>query len=170
MVIKKIIRRICWIIIGIVKYMPFPTAMKVRNFCYKVALKKMGRYTNIADGVTIADPTRVSIGSNVSIHEYTFIGAVGEVTIGDYVMFATGCAIISDSHIFTQRDIPMRKQGTVARPVVIEDDVWLGCKVTVLGGVRIGQGAVIGAGSVVTRDIPAYAVAMGVPCRIKRFR
>jgi acetyltransferase-like isoleucine patch superfamily enzyme len=52
----------------------------------------------------------------------------------------------------------------------LEDDVWLGLGVAVLEGVRIGRGAVIGAGAVVTRDIPAYAIAIGVPARVVRFR
>lgn len=168
--LRKIIRRVCLLIIRTVKYMPFPTAMKVRNLCYRVALKKMGGHSNIADGVTIADPTRVSIGDYVSIHEYTFIGAFGEVTIGDYVMIATGCSIISDSHKFDRKDIPMRRQGITANPVIIGNNVWLGCNSVILGGVKIGDGAVIGAGAVVTRDIPENAVAVGVPCRVKRYR
>jgi len=170
MLIQKIKRRIFLFTIALLKYTPFMAAMRIRNLCYKFVLKKMGEHTNIADGVTITCPMKVSVGSRVSIHEYTFIGSAGEVTIGDGVMIGTDCSIISDAHNFSERSVPMRKQGHTAKPVIIGNDVWLGCKVTVLGGVKINDGAIIGAGSVVTKDIPPYAIAMGVPCRVKRFR
>lgn len=170
MFLKKAARHICLFIISAVKYMPFTTALRIRCLCYKVALKKMGSRTKISDAVTIGDPSRVSIGDFVSIHEYTYIGTMGEITIGDYVRIGAGCSIISDTHNFEQRDILIKKQGASAQPVVISSNVWLGCQVTVLGGVTIGEGAIIGAGSVVTKDVPPYAIAMGVPCKVSRFR
>jgi len=166
---KKIMRRLALTVIGFVKYLPFTWALILRNFCYRIVLKKMGAKTNIADGVTILDPSKLSVGSNVSIHEYTIIGA-GDITIGNYVMIAPNCSIISATHTFFRKDIPIKKQEVSMKKVVIGNDVWLGCGAIVLDGVKIGDGAVIGAGAVVTEDIPPYSIAMGIPCRVTRSR
>jgi acetyltransferase-like isoleucine patch superfamily enzyme len=73
-------------------------------------------------------------------------------------------------HVIDQSEIPMRTQGFVGAPVVVEDDVWIGRGVAILKGVRIGRGAVIGANAVVNRDIPPYSIAVGVPARVVKTR
>jgi acetyltransferase-like isoleucine patch superfamily enzyme len=167
---KKMASKIFSIILGLIKYMPFVSAMRLRGFCYRFVLKKAGRHINICDGVTMVNPAGISIGNNVSIHEYTGIGGIGEVVIGDYVAIASHCRIVSDKHNFSDKNLLIKKQGATAQRVVIGNNVWIGSHVTVLGDVTIGEGAVIGAGSVVTKDIPPNAVAFGVPCRVVRFR
>jgi len=157
-------------ILGTIKYLPFYSAMKIRNICYRAVLKKMGGGTNICDAVTIANPSRVSIGKRCSIHEYSYFAGEGEIVIGDYVSIANNCTIISESHNFSDKNIPIKMQGLSPQPVAIGNDVWIGSKVTILGNVKIGDSAVIGAGSVVTKDIPEYAVAVGVPCEVIRYR
>ena len=109
---------------------------------------------------------RIVIGDNVGINPYCVIYGHGGVTIGNDVMIATGCVIIPANHNIGDPNVPMHSQGLTAKGIVIEDDVWLAARVTVLDGVRIGRGAVIGAGAVVTRDIPAHAIAVGVPARV----
>lgn len=168
--LNKIKRALALSILGAVKYLPFNVIMKVRNGCYRAVLKKMGKNTNICDAVTIVNPSRVSIGERCSIHEYSYIAGEGEIAIGNYVAIANNCTIISESHNFADRNVPIKMQGLSAQPVIIGDDVWLGSKVTILGNVKIGKGAVIGAGSVVTRDIPEYAIAFGAPCKVIRYR
>jgi acetyltransferase-like isoleucine patch superfamily enzyme len=74
------------------------------------------------------------------------------------------------NHNFDSSEIPIRLQDGQNESVVIEEDVWIGVRVTICPGVRIGRGSVIGAGSVVTRDIPEYSVAAGVPARVIRSR
>lgn len=155
---------------GMVKYHPGALSQRIRNLCYRILLKKTGLNCNIADAVTIINPERLSLGTRVSIHEYTYIQANGDITIGDHVAIANNCTLIASTHNFQRNDIPIKLQGSTSLPIVIDDDVWIGSKVTVLGGVHIGKGAVIGAGAVVTRDIPAFAVAFGVPCRVRRIR
>ena len=88
------------------------------------------------------------------------------LAIGDNCLLAGGVMICGVNHGYATRDIPMRDQPTKAEAIVIEDDVWLGMGAIVLPGVRIGRGAVIGAGSVVTKDIPAYAIGYGIPCQV----
>ena len=75
------------------------------------------------------------------------------------------------NHAFDRTDIPMNQQGfTPEKPIVIEDDVWIGARVIILPGVHIGTGAVVGAGAVVTKDVPDYAVVGGNPARILKMR
>lgn len=97
------------------------------------------------------------------------------VTIGDYVSFGPNVTIVTPIHplIASERRQMIHANGEskalcYAKPVSVENDVWLGANVTVCGGVTIGEGSVIGAGSVVTRDIPAHSLAAGVPCKVIR--
>lgn len=108
----------------------------------------------------------ITIGSRVGINPYCVIYGHGGVTIGNDVMIATGCTIIPANHNIADLSVPMHSQGLSLKGIVIEDDVWLAARVTVLDGVRVGRGAVIGAGAVVTTDIPPLAVAVGVPARV----
>lgn len=90
--------------------------------------------------------------------------------IGHHCMIGGGTLISGVEHGYSRRDIPMRYQITDNKPVRIEDDVWIGMGVKLLPGITIGKGAIIGAGSVVTRSIPSYSIAMGSPCRVVRER
>jgi acetyltransferase-like isoleucine patch superfamily enzyme len=113
----------------------------------------------------------ISIGSDTWIHPRGQINAyMGSIHIGSGVDIAPNCAFYSydhgsapDRHI---REQPLETKGDI----VIEDHAWLGVGVTVLSGVRIGKGAVIGAGSVVTKDIPDNAIAVGNPARVVKMR
>ncbi len=107
----------------------------------------------------------VSFGPGCQIYEPR-----GGLTIGNHCMVGGGTLISGVNHGYAQFDIPMRNQPANALPVVIEDDVWIGMGVKVLPGVRIGTGSIIGAGAVVAGDIPPYAIAMGVPCKVIKQR
>lgn len=168
--LNKIKKAMILFLLGAIKYLPFHTIMRIRNICYRVVLKKMGNGTNICDAVTITNPSNVSIGERCSVHEYSYFGGEGEIVIGNYVAIANNCTIISESHNFSDKKIPIKMQGLSPQPVTIGDDVWIGSKATILGNVKIGNGAIIGAGSVVTKDIPEYAIAVGVPCEVIRYR
>jgi acetyltransferase-like isoleucine patch superfamily enzyme len=82
------------------------------------------------------------------------------------VLLANDVQLVCGNHTFARRDIPIRSQPTVERPIVIGDDVWLGASAIVLGGVTVGNGSVVAAGAVVTRDLPPYSIARGVPAEI----
>lgn len=90
----------------------------------------------------------------------------GGIRIGCDVLLANDVQLICGNHTFVRRDVPIRAQPTVEQPIVIEDDVWLGASAIVLGGVTVGRGSVVGAGAVVTHDLPPYSIARGVPARI----
>ena len=94
------------------------------------------------------------------------------MTIGDNCLFAAhGYLVAGGNHDMSRTDIPIIQQPSVSRGgITIEPNVWLGARVTVLDGVTIGRDSVVGAGAVVTHDIPPFAVAAGVPARVIRDR
>jgi acetyltransferase-like isoleucine patch superfamily enzyme len=112
----------------------------------------------------------ITIGSNCSINSFCHFSGNGGIRIGDNVLIATQCVLISANHSFDDITKPISSQGETRAPIIIENDCWLGAGVKVLMGVRIGKGSVIGAGSVVTHDVPPYSVVVGVPGRIIKCR
>jgi maltose O-acetyltransferase len=111
----------------------------------------------------------VFIGRNVTIS--TSESGKSPVYIGRDVMIAQRCMIIGGNHEIERTDIPMNLQGEGKQgAIVVGDDVWIGAGTIVLGPVTIGRGCVIGAGSVVTKDLPDYSVAVGNPARVIRNR
>lgn len=106
--------------------------------------------------ISIGDGTFINYGVSISAHELVSIGE--RCQIGQYT-------IIQDNDY---HDLVDKGELPLSRPVVVEDRVWLGARVIVLRGVRIGHDAVVGAGSVVTRDVPPWTVVAGVPARVVR--
>lgn len=132
--------------------------------------------------------TRVVIGDNCQIYDYVVIQSVGGngditigkfcyinpfcvlysgngITIGDSVLIAAGVKIMPTNHSFSSRDIDIRCQGFAGSKggVTVGDDVWIGANAVLLDGITIGRGAIIGAGSVVTKSVGAFEVWGGVP-------
>ena len=115
----------------------------------------------------------IEIGNNTRIAAYSHISAIGAtVKLGRNVLVASYCCIIGDSSPnVSLADVPMICQSTTnSKGIVIGEDIWLGAGVSVLDGVNIRTGSVIGAGSVVTKDIPEYSIAVGVPARVIKSR
>jgi acetyltransferase-like isoleucine patch superfamily enzyme len=110
----------------------------------------------------------IKIGRNSLIGEYTVIRGQGGVTIGDRVYTSPFTQIIAVNHVFSDPEKPFTEQGITAEGIVIEDDVWLGASAVITDGVRIGRGAVVAAGAVVTQDVAAHTVVGGVPARVLR--
>lgn len=128
---------------------------------------KIGRHCSIHDYAKILTyGGNIEIGDNVSIHPYCLFHGNGGLKIGNDVRIAPHVVMLASNHIFKDKDTPIRLQGVEAKGIVIEDDVWLGVNCIVLDGVTIGRGSVIGAGSVVTKSLPEYSVAVGMPARI----
>ncbi len=108
----------------------------------------------------------IRIGQDSLIGEYSVIRGQGGVTIGDRVYTSPMTQIIAVNHIFDNPNRPFIEQGITAQGITIEDDVWLGSACVVTDGVHIGKGAVVAAGAVVTKDVPAHSVVAGVPARV----
>jgi maltose O-acetyltransferase len=112
---------------------------------------------------TVLNREGLRLGVNSGWGVGCFINAGGGVSIGNNVLIGPHCVIHSLNHVYLDPKKPIREQGHVARSVVIGDDVWLGAACVVLPGVTVGRGAVVGAGSVVVRDVAAYSLVVGNP-------
>lgn len=107
----------------------------------------------------------IKIGKDSLIGEYTVIRGQGRVTLGDWVYTSPLTQILAVNHVFDDPQRSFLDQGITAEGIAIEDDVWLGASSIVTDGVHIGKGAVVAAGAVVTRDVPAHTVVGGIPAR-----
>jgi acetyltransferase-like isoleucine patch superfamily enzyme len=127
-----------------------------------------GSGTRIAPNVSIRNAARIRIGRECHIGERCYLWAgdsTGRIVIGDFVSLAPEVFITaSDYQMIAGR--PFRQQPRRERAVMIGSDVWLGARVIVTAGVAIGDGCIVGAGAVVTRDLPAGAIAVGVPAKV----
>jgi len=117
-----------------------------------------------------------SIGGNIRIGKRSGLGdfsnlyGQGGVDIGEDVMIASGCRIVPSNHGIDDQTLPISLQPSSSKGIKIGNGTWVGTNVVILDGVSIGIGAVIGAGSVVTRNVPDYAIVAGIPAKILRFR
>lgn len=109
----------------------------------------------------------IKIGKNVAMNKNILINARGggEIKIGDNCLLASNVVIRSNNHKFDSVDIPIKDQGVSSGKIVISDDVWIGSNAVILPNVTIGKGVIIGAGSVVTKDIKDYEVVGGIPAK-----
>jgi acetyltransferase-like isoleucine patch superfamily enzyme len=113
----------------------------------------------------------IRIGDNCLINPGCYLQCSGTVTIDDDCLFGPYVSVMDTDHCYESRALPIRLQGnTPPEPIIIAKGAWLGTKVTVTKGVTIGEGVVVGANAVVTKNLPEYAIAVGVPARILRFR
>ena len=139
----------------------------LRGFCGKLMLKSCGKQVNIEQGAIFSAKTSLGDYSGIGINARIN----GTCTIGKYVMMGTDVVVITRNHAFDRTDVPMMEQGFEAeRPVVIGDDVWIGDRVVILPGVHVGEGSILAAGAVVTKDVPPYAIVGGVPAKVIKFR
>lgn len=138
-------------------------AMCIRGFFARRICESAGKGINIERGATFA--TSVTIGDDSGIGKDCELH--GEVHIGNHVMMAAECVFYTRNHESSRTDVPMNQQGeTVPRPIFVGDDVWLGRRVMVMPGVRIGEHSIVAAGAVVTKDVPPFSIVGGVPARV----
>ncbi len=162
--IKMLYRYTFLTLYGLIKYLPTPFGDVVRGLFLKLFLKKTNTLW-IREGVTFHFPENISIGNSV-LGEFVYLNGYGGIEIGDDVLIGTGTMIFSHDHDFSDTTKLIRKQGLIKKPICIKDDVYIGCGVTILGNVTIHKGSVIGAGSVVTEDVPENTIVAGVPAKI----
>jgi maltose O-acetyltransferase len=147
----------------------FKFVRPVRRFVAQGLFKRAGKNINIEKGAYFGDGSQIEIGHNSGIGINCRV--CGNVTIGDNVMMGPDVIILTKLHKFDRIDIPMIEQGHAPEmPVIIGDDVWIGTRSIILPGVTIGNGAIIGAGAIVTKDIPEYAIACGNPAQVVKYR
>ena len=165
---------------------------RVRAYLLRARGCTIGRGVLVGQGVRVDRPWAVRLGmrcqleaavwikvvddaARVTVDDYTFLGrgveidASASVSIGRHVLIAPGVFITDHGHGIRAQEL-IGSQGCVAAPVVVEDDVWLGSGCIILPGTRVGRGAVVGAGAVVTRDVPPNGIVTGVPASLRRYR
>jgi acetyltransferase-like isoleucine patch superfamily enzyme len=126
--------------------------------------------TSIYNGkLTVSHLDRLTVGMHSNLKNATIYSG-GKCSIGNYVHFGTEVLIYTVRHDWENATHIPYSNEIIEDPVVIEDFVWIGSRVSILPGVHIGEGAILGLGSVVTKDVPACAVVMGVPAKIIKFR
>ncbi len=129
-------------------------------------LGAQGKDTVIRPSASLAYPGNIFLGSRVHIqrHVYLWAGPHSTIHIGDHTMIGPGCFITSDNH-GTKKAYIIRDQEGDEKDISIGSDVWLGAYAIVLPGVTIGDGAVVAAGAVVTRNVEPYTIVAGVPAK-----
>ena len=142
----------------------------IRNIFFKLLLKGFGKNSTIDYRTYIRYPSHVKIGSHTTINRGCRLIASWhykdvEISIGSHVAVAPEVCFFAAGHDHARKDLP-----DTAASIVVHDYVWIGARSIILQGVTIGEGAVIGAGSVVTKDIPPYTIAAGVPARVIKKR
>ncbi len=144
----------------------------VRWFILKSSLKKVGKNFRFGYNSEFVDHRLIEVGDNVFMGLDTTINTTVAVQIHDNVMFGKRVTIMGGDHNISEVGTPMRfvKTGGKNEPIVIEKNAWIGSNVTILKGVKIGEGAVVGAGSVVVRSIPPYSVCVGNPAKPLKLR
>ena len=144
---------------------------RLRGRYYSGLMAEAGKNLRVSDGVRINNPQTVSVGDNCYLGAGVQLYAWNErIIIGNNVLIAAGVRMITRKHDFSIVDVPISSQGYTNLPIIIEDDVWIGFQSTVLPGVKIKQGSIIGAGAVVTKDVEPFTIVGGVPARLIRER
>jgi acetyltransferase-like isoleucine patch superfamily enzyme len=119
--------------------------------------------------LTAPDEARIHIGAGSFLNLGVMVAAMELVEIGEHCMFANGCFVTDADHRFDDPDRPITWQGfTTKGPTRVADNVWCGANVVITSGVTIGERCVIGANSVVTRDLPPRTIAAGAPAKVIR--
>jgi galactoside O-acetyltransferase len=175
--------------IALFAWIPTPLGLLLRLAAWKPLFASCGfvrfaagltlagcRNMRLADGVRLgrgsfvtAGNGSLTLGENVALSPCVHLGAdEGHIEIGPHTAIGPGTVLRAANHRFDGRDGPIMFQGHVPGKIVIEDNVWIGANCVVTPDVRIGRGAVVGAGAVVTRDVPPFAVVGGVPAKIIR--
>ncbi len=132
-----------------------------RRFFYRLAGIKIGKGSTIHTGARFYDPRNILIGEDSIIGEGVVLDGRDQLSIGSHVDIATEVMIYNSQH-----DVNSENFAATTAPVKIEDYVFIGPRVIILAGVTVGRGAIIGAGAVITKDVPPYAIVGGVPAKI----
>ena len=154
--------------------------LSVRYRCAIHPLARIDRNVSFGRGAivgrsvldTMGGSGRIRIGSNSIVYEgcEIFAQVASTVTIGSRVLFTRRASIVTGSHVFKDPSVPIMDQGIEVGDVTVEDDCWIGYDALLVKGVTVGTGSVVGAKSVVTRDVQPHSVVAGNPARLIRYR
>ena len=147
---------------------------KIVSYCFKSLFAKCGKNVHYSPLNSQFSYSTITIGNNVYIGPNARFSAVKGLKIGNNITFGPGVTIMGGNHNFKDVGIYIfnnhTKHPNDDLPVIIDDDTWIGCNAIILKGVHISQGAIVGAGAVVTKDVPAYAIVAGNPAKVVKYR
>ncbi|MDB8567894.1 DapH/DapD/GlmU-related protein [Turicibacter sanguinis] len=141
----------------------------VKTIILKKFIKNIGDNVNVRPKIKISSGENLTIGDNSGIGEESFIQDIGNITIGHNVLMGPKVMIFTANHEI-KKSKKICQQGIKIKDVIVEDDVWIGAGAIILPGVHIKKGAVIGAGSVVTKDVAEYTIVGGNPAKLIKER
>ncbi len=169
---KKVYLLIYYAFAQFLPMQPFPgykLYYKIRYFFVKRILKTCGKDVIVKNGCYFGDGSRLSVGDRSQLGQNARLN--GSITIGKDVLMGQDVVIMATSHAYDRIDIPMNQQGEKKeKPIIIGDDVWIGTRVIIMPGVKIGSHSIIAAGSVVTKSCEPYSIIGGVPAKLIKVR
>ena len=169
--IMSVVAHLLEIYVGaFLRIFPGPEGLILRGLFYRLLFKSCGSDLMIYPSVYIIFSRRIKVGRRLAMNINTYMDGRGGITIGDNVLIAPNCVIASCEQSFEDPHVPIFKQPVKYAPIVIGNDVWIGANAFIKCGVTVGDGCVVAAGSVVTKDVPSYAVVGGVPAKIIKYR
>lgn len=151
-------------------FFPGLVGMFLRSLFLKCILKKSAGLPLTQRRVTFVYSNRIIVGKYLGINSGTYINGKGTIQMGDFVLIGSNVTISSGIHPIDRTDIPIFSRPTVPKPIIIEDDVWIGAGAVILPGVRLRKGTVVGANSIVNKDTEEYSVVVGAPAKKIRSR
>ncbi|MBK7960886.1 MAG: hypothetical protein IPK04_06570 [Bdellovibrionales bacterium] len=137
----------------------------VRNFFMKLLCRKKLGFAWIQPRVTLVYTSKLILGSNVGINSGSYINAIGDITMGDFVLIGSNVTISSGQHPTGNREISIFESPVIPKPIVIEYGVWIGAGAVIMPGVTLRRGSVIGANSIVNKDTEPYGIYVGAPAK-----
>lgn len=148
---------------AILKGIPGRIGCRIRNLLLPY---NYGSNVTIWENTHIDYPSRLIVGNHVSINRNCVLNASGSIKIGNDVLIGPNVIIYSQNHNYKKKDIPIRLQGYTRKEVVIGDNVWIGANTIILPGVTIGRNSIVGANSLVNKDVPENTLVAGNPSRV----
>lgn len=142
----------------------------VLRYAVLSTITSIGKNVTILETVFLKNPDKFSCGNNVSIHSMCYIDASGTISIGDNVSLAHGVTILSETHGYKDMGTPIKYQPMIYKETKLGNNIWIGAKATILAGLHIADGSIIGANSVVTHDTSPDSVNAGAPSVLIKYR
>lgn len=169
---RKIYLLIYYSFVQFLPMQPFPgykVFYKIRYLLVKKIIKSCGQDVIVKNRAYFGNGTRLYVGDRSQIGQNARLG--GLVMIGKDVLMGPEVVMMATSHAFDRIDIPINQQGaTEEQPIIVGDDVWIGTRVIILPGVKIGSHSIVAAGSVVTKSCEPYSIIGGVPAKLIKKR
>ena len=163
--------KLFFIVQGFLKYNAFDFGVLLRSFFYKPFFKRLGKNVQIRDGVTIKYPSEIEFGDNIKLGPHCFFVGKGGLKIGNNVLIGAGTKVITSNHNFENTEQPISEQGLSFKSIIVEEDVWMGFDVKVLGGSLIRKGSVIGTNSFINdKQFEENSIIAGTPAKFIKYR